>query len=279
VTDKEWALELVKQFDARWGAGVWTHIERSDLAKGLRERLNSPDTLDQGVTNLCGMASFLREWLQDDPIGYVWLAISLYERGVGYLSRKGVPGRVIRPSQELKNSVLAKVADPTTTKTVDPADWIIMASLREDLNIALNYRADEGWLFFSSIRGLSDPSDVEKLFSRAGYREVKNYANTWSRCNANHLKIAGQYVSAGYKVVLSIDYRLLEKAKQDSEALVATMNHWVGLTTPITFDAKGNHLTFRVFSWGKVQEVPQGGGWMPVKTLERHYYGFIAAKF
>jgi hypothetical protein len=25
--------------------------------------------------------------------------------------------------------------------------------------------------------------------------------------------------------------------------------------------------------------VPEGGGWMPVKTLERHYYGFVAAKF
>ncbi len=39
MTDKEWALDLVKQFDARWGAGVWTHIERAALAKGLRERL------------------------------------------------------------------------------------------------------------------------------------------------------------------------------------------------------------------------------------------------
>ncbi len=279
MTDKEWALDLVKQFDARWGAGVWTHIERAALAKGLRERLNDPDALDQGITNLCGMASFVREWLQDDPIGYVWLAICLYEKGVGNLARRGGTGRVIRPSQELKNSVLAKVADPATSKTVDPADWIIMASLREDLNVALNYRADEGWLFFSAIRGLSDPGDVAKLFSRAGYREVKNYANTWSRCDAKHLKIAGQYVAAGYKVVLSIDYRVLEKAKQDSEALVATMNHWVGLTTPITFDATEKFLTFKVFSWGQVQAVPEGGGWMPVKTLERHYYGFIAARF
>ncbi|MGB7840640.1 MAG: hypothetical protein WBL40_21275, partial [Terrimicrobiaceae bacterium] len=107
--------------------------------------------------------------------------------------------------------------------------------------------------FFSAIRGLSDPGDVAKLFSRAGYREVKNYANTWSRCDAKHLKIAGQYVAAGYKVVLSIDYRVLEKAKQDSDALVATMNHWVGLTTPITFDATEKFLAFKVFSWGKVQ--------------------------
>jgi len=92
MTDKEWALDLVKQFDARWGAGVWTHIERAALAKGLRERLNDPDALDQGITNLCGMASFVREWLQDDPIGYVWLAICLYEKGVGNLDRRGAPG-------------------------------------------------------------------------------------------------------------------------------------------------------------------------------------------
>jgi hypothetical protein len=93
-----------------------------------------------------GGPSSRSESLQDDPIGYAWLAISLYERGVGYLSRK---------------------------------------------------------------------------------------------------------VTAGYKVVLSIDDRLLYKAKQDSEALVATMNHFVGLTTPITFDGTGKYLTFEVFSWGK----------------------------
>ena len=61
MTDKEWALELVKQFDERWEPGVWTHIQREDLAKSLRERLNDPDSLNQGNTNLCGVASFVRD--------------------------------------------------------------------------------------------------------------------------------------------------------------------------------------------------------------------------
>jgi hypothetical protein len=279
MTDKEWALELVKQFDERWGAGVWTHIQRGELARSLRDRLNDPDSLNQGNTNLCGVASFVRDWLQDDPVGYVWLSISLFEKGVGYFSRKGSGGRVIRPSQELKSSVLANVPDRNTSRTVEPADWIVMASLREDLNLSLNYRADEGWLFWSDIRGLSSVGDVVKLFRRAGYQDVRDYANWWVRYNANHLEIAGRYVLAGYKVVLFIDYRLLEKAKQDTEALVATANHFVGLTSPITFDTSRQFLTFEVFSWGNVQPVPEGGGWMPVKTLERHYYGFVAAKF
>ncbi len=279
MRDKEWALDLVKQFDARWGGGTWTHIERWSLAKSLRERLNDPDALHQGATNLCGVASFVRDWLQDDPVGYVWLAISLYEKGVGFFSRKGGQGRVIRPSQELKSSVLAKVPDRHTSKTVDPADWIVMASLREDLNISLNYRADEGWLFWSDMRGLSSVGDVVKLFQRAGYQDVRDYANWWAKRSAKHLEIAGRYVAANYKVVLFVDYRLLEKAKQDTEAVVATANHFVGLTTPVTFDGSGNYLTFKVFSWGQVQPVPEDGGWMPVKTLERHYYGFVAAKF
>jgi hypothetical protein len=279
MTDKEWALELVKQFDERREPGVWTHIQREDLVKSLRERLNDPDSLHQGNTNLCGVASFVRDWLQDDPIGYVWLAINLFEKGVAHFSRKGNGGEVIRPSQELKSSVLANMPDRNTSRTVDPADWIVMASLREDLNVSLNYRADEGWLFWSDMRGLSSVGDVVKLFRRAGYQDVRDYANWWVRYSANHLEIAGRYVLAGYKVVLFIDYRLLEKAKQDTEALVATANHFVGLTSPITFDPSRGFLNFNVFTWGNVQPVPEGGGWMPVKTLERHYYGFVAAKF
>lgn len=279
MADKEWALELVKQFNERWGPGVWPHIQREDLAKSLRDRLNDPDSLHQGNTNLCGVASFVRDWLQDDPIGYVWLAINLFEKGVGSFSRKGGGGQVIRPSQELKSSVLANMPDRNTSRTVDPADWIVMASLREDLNLSLNYRADEGWLFWSDIRGLSSVADVVKLFRRAGYQDVKDYANWWVRYSANHLEIAGRYVLAGYKVVLFIDYRLLEKAKQDTEALVATANHFVGLTSPITFDPSRESLNFNVFTWGNVQPVPEDGGWMPVKILQKHYYGFVAAKF
>ena len=118
-----------------------------------------------------------------------------------------------------------------------------------------------------------------KLFRRAGYQDVRGYANWWVRYSASHLEVAGRYVLAGYKVVLFIDYRLLEKAKQDTEALVATANHFVGLTSAITFDPSRAFLNFKVFTWGNVQPVPEGGGWMPVKTLERHYYGFVAAKF
>jgi hypothetical protein len=278
ASDKQWAFDLVKQFDERWGGGVWPHIDRSDLAISLRERLNNPDKLNQGGTNLCGVASFVREWLQDDPVGYVWFAICLFEKGVGTFAKKGQGGRTIRPSQELKHSVLAKI-NRHTSKTVAPADWIVMASLREDLNISLNYRADEGWLFWDDTRGLSSVGDVVKLFERAGYQEVRDYANWWSKRDAKHLEVAGKYVTAGYKVVLFIDYRLLEKAKQDTEAAVATANHIVGLTTPVTFDGKRNYLKFKVFSWGKVQDVPEKDEWMPVKTLERHYYGFVAAKF
>ena len=276
--DKEWALDLVRQFDERWGPGVWPHIERSDLAARLRDRLARPDKLNQGHTNLCGVASFVRDWLQDDPVDYVWFAICLYERGVGSFSRRGVTARTIRPSQELKNSVLAAI-DRNSAKTVSPADWIVMATLREDLNLSLNYRADEGWLFWSDTRGLSSVSDVVKLFQRAGYQDVRDYANWWKRYSASHLEIAGKYVAANYKVVLFIDGRLLQKSRQDTEALVATANHFVGLTTPVTFDGTRNYLTFKVFSWGDEQPVPDGGGWMPVKTLERHYYGFVAAKY
>jgi hypothetical protein len=276
--DKEWAIELVQQFNSRWGTGVWTHIERGDLATTLLERLNNPNALNQGNTNLCGVASFVRDWLQDDPIGYVWFAISLYEKGASFFSRKGNAGRIIRPSQELKNSVIAKV-DKNSSKTIASSDWIVMASLREDLNISLNYRADEGWLFWSDMRGLSSVSDVVKLFKWAGYQDVRDYANWWSKRDVKHLETAGQYVAANYKVVLFIDYRLLDKSKQDTEAMVATANHFVGLTTPISFDATKANLNFKVFSWGNEQTVPQGGGWMSIKTLERHYYGFVAARY
>jgi hypothetical protein len=32
ASDKQWAFDLFKLFDERWGGGVWPHFDRSDLA-------------------------------------------------------------------------------------------------------------------------------------------------------------------------------------------------------------------------------------------------------
>ena len=93
------AKDLVNNFAARTGTGVWLHIDRADLAQGLRARIDNPDLINQGQASLCGPADFFHDLAIDDPVTYARAAIELYETGA-----TNVGTQKIRPSHDFEDS-------------------------------------------------------------------------------------------------------------------------------------------------------------------------------
>jgi hypothetical protein len=274
-----WAHELINQFASRVGESVWLNVrDRGLVAAGLHARVDNPDTIDQGATNVCGIVGFMRNWAKDDPVDFAWLGIQLYETGRGRVGRGQFCGKVVAPSPELKNH--------SVPQGMDPADWITLASTREAFNSVFKYPDP---FIGETLSAINFPSDVVAGFKAAGYTHVTD-RTSWNKSvgydNAND---ASDKFLQDYRVVLLINARLLNDDTARTQAVVPTSDHWVGLCSeigmnlwwhrdaPVEADRVGVRL--KVNSWGKPVSVPNNGDYLPLKTFVNHYYGFVAAKF
>ena len=292
MADKEWALQLVKDFKARGAQanqahpcakdGLWLNVCRNKVAEGLENRIVFPRYLNQKSTNVCGVAAFVRQWIEDDPIGFAWLGISLYEKGHGYLGRGKYHGKEIKPSKELLNSPI-----PTTPyndsvilgQQMNHADWIVMASIREAFNSVFNYSADEG---IFAIKAWNFPSEVVATFKAAGYTSVVEDTDWGNPQGLENLLEASRKLQNKWRVVLLIDARMLDDKKMDSQSVIAASDHWIGLQGAINVSLVGSEYRvskFKVFTWGGERTVPEKLPDVSVENLLKNYYGYIAAKY
>jgi hypothetical protein len=161
------ARSLLDAFDKQRPAGLWTHINRTQLSRELRARILDPNTVDQASANLCGVVSVIRTWAFDFPLEYTRFALDLYTRGKAQMiGRSARMARVVSPSTDLRH------APPP--QGMAHADWIVAASVRESLNRVFDYSPGEG---IFSIKAWTLPSDVERELKSLGYIRVRNKAN------------------------------------------------------------------------------------------------------
>jgi len=257
------ARKLVDEFAARTrsGGGLWLHIKRADLAAGLRARVENPDLISSGGTSLCGPAAFAHDLAIDDPVSYVKAAIDLWEAGSAVIGTQS-----IRPKKDLKYYKLPP------TKNINPADWILLASMRDTDNWFFDYQ-EEG----DDLAAITMPHTMEKWFKQAGYTEVLNDTNTVVCKDLANARKASSLFSKGYKVCLFINADMLYAEKHNNASLIP--DHWVGLYTAMTISGiaedPASKVTFKVYTWGGAQSVPESGD-LSIKHFLSNYYGYIA---
>jgi hypothetical protein len=291
MSSKEWALQLITDFSKRSGKGFWPLVDRGELANSLTARVNDPNLIYQSNTNLCGPTAFVRDWAIDDPADYAWAGIELFEKGIAHIGRGSKFGKILKPSADLRMSVLPKFVVSNQNLPMDPADWVILGSIRDSYNHFFNYMADEEAHIgpFSVNRGVSLAGTVADMFKAAGYTEVKDYTVSTlvvpgvNACNINHARIAGKYYLANYKVVMFINGNMLDQKTQDSRGFISKPNHFIGLVSDVLITAE-NHVVFDAFTYGQVRRVPldTDSPWdkaLSVDDFLKNYYGFIAAKY
>ena len=258
------AKSLVDDFAARTSTpGVWPHINRADLAQGLRARIDGPDLINQGQASLCGPADFFRDLAIDDPVTYARAAIELYETGA-----TNVGTQRIRPCHDLKIHLIPPHAN------IDPADWILCASLRDQDNWFFDYQSET-----DDFAGITMPHSMANWFRQAGYTEIVNDTNIYACKDLANARAASGLVSRGYKVSLFINADMLSADTQDNPSV--TPDHWVGLTSSISFTGieadPASKVNFEVYTWGQRQNVPASGS-LSIKHFLWNYYGYVSCK-
>ncbi|HJQ58896.1 MAG TPA: hypothetical protein VJ890_18460 [Vineibacter sp.] len=252
------ALALAQVFAASSSEpGDWPGISRGTLAAELTARINSPDLIAQRDTSLCGPASFVRAVAVDMPLTYARCAIDLYRTGEG-----NIVGLNISPGRRMKRS-------PPKMGT-GAADWIMLASVRDEENVLLSGAATPGLL-----SGMTLPRAMVKWFKSAGYKSVSDQTRlAWwpletRLATARH---ASNLCSGGYKVVMLVDAGVFS----DKKDRINVPNHWVTLSWQI-FNSPAVKLDDTVFvsiyTWGQQRLLP-----VTLRLFLQKFYGFVAAR-
>lgn len=271
MSAKDDAKKLVDAFVSSDTAPVWLGISRSEVAAGLRERIDDPNKINQGETSLCGPADFVRQIVTDDPRAYAQAAIDLFRSGSGRIGTFS-----IKAGKDLRNHVV-----PATTK-VHPADWILLASIRDTDNWWFDYQSES-----DDASAITMPHSKEKWLKQAGYTDVINDTNVMVTKDLDNAVRASSHFDRGYKVALFINSNMLYASKMNTASV--TPDHWVALSSSIRIKSINlispgalnedptSSVAFRCFSWGSIYTVPASGRLTDYR-FRCNYYGFVAGR-
>jgi hypothetical protein len=257
MSDQDDAKKLVDAFAAAPTCpSVWPHLDRAKIAAGLKVRIDDPDKIDQAGTSLCGPADFARDVAEDKPVEYAKAVIDLFKTGTAFIGTFA-----IKPCGDLrKYSIIG---------SVDPADWILLASIRDTDNWFFDYQAES-----DDVAAITMPHSKESWLRRAGYTEVINETNILSSKNKANAARASDLFDRGYKVALLINSKMLYAISMYSSSL--TPDHWIALTSDIELDSET--VEFQVYSWGNGRRKVPESGVLTQSSFLNNYYGFIACR-
>jgi hypothetical protein len=257
------AKKLIAAFERRTTGNLWINMKRLDLARGLSQRVDDPDLINQGQTSLCGPADFVRDIAIDDPVMYVKAATDLFETGSAVIGTF-----FIKPTRDLR---IYKV--PATAK-IDPADWILCASIRDMDNWFFDYQSET-----DDAAAITMPHSKAKWLKQAGYSHVVNETNVVFTKDLPNARAAGALLGKGYKVALFVNANMLDASTQDDSS--AFPDHWIALTKELRIEGMSldptSKVSFRVYTWGKQRNVPEYGT-LSIKSFLANYYGYVACK-
>jgi hypothetical protein len=266
---REEAHRLVDYWVGKATGTHWPTLKKDRVLEGLQARIDNPNLISQKSTNLCGVASFVRELAWDDPCQYGLLGALLYEGGWGNLGKRRLT-RIEPRAPTKREPVPAR-----NGQEMNHADWLVLASVRDAFN-TFAYVHD----VFDGLRGMTIRA-MPAFFRAAGYDKVVPNFNAITPQGVANMEAASSYFKAGYAVVLFIHSSLLD----NSARLLPTAQHWVVLRSPIELNYawKQGQVGVRVekiWSWGREYTVPSIGyqRYLPLPEFASCYYGYVAAQ-
>jgi hypothetical protein len=266
------ARALVAQFGARTTRGAFPNITREALVISLLKRIDQPESINQGMTNMCGPAAFMFTFAKHDIAAYTKFVIDLYERGDATIGTLRVT-----PSS-------AFCFDHMPWQTSSPADWIALGSIRDSSNWFFQYhtnelpffnagtRSDSPLLTWEGIRGGTTAGDVTSWLKNMGYTSVVNESNLVFCSTLDNLRQADARYRNGEKVCLLVCANFLDAKTRKEAADGGRADHFIVLASPIEIGAE---VHFTLYTWGSFR--PLGFRLTPEEFLNS-YYGYIAAR-
>lgn len=263
------AMELIDYWVNKASGQLWPHLDKEKVRLGLIERVVNPDRIDQNKTNMCGVATFVRDLAYDDPVQYGLFGALLYEGGWGNLGRRGLTRVEPRLTTRLE-----KVPVNSSGTEMNHADWLVLASVRDHFN-AFAYQND----VFEAVRGMTVDS-MPQFFRTAGYDNITHDFSGTSTKGISNIERASDLFRQGFAVALLVHSTILDQ----STRFLPTANHWVGLRSPIFVNriwkpGEAGVRIEKIWSWAKEQSIPeQSSGFVSLQHFVNHYYGYVAGK-
>lgn len=266
MSAKDDAKALVDEFAAAGDADVWPNINKVDLIEPLKTRIDKPDTINQKKTSLCGPADFIRDLAIDRPVEYVQTVVSLYKTG-----QAKIKSLSIKPCSDLKKYKIP------ATDTIDPVDWIILASLRDSDNWFFDYQSAS-----DDASAITTPSRKEKWLKDVGYTTVKNEANIVFTKDLQNARDASALFKSGHKIALLINANMLSREQSKVNTASVIPDHWISLKSEISINGiegdPASTVSFDCYTWGSTRKVPFSTLELNIKRFLWNYYGYVAAK-
>lgn len=253
------------------GGGFGT-IGYENLRKSIDARIANPKFINQKNTGLCGTACVAFLLAQHQPMEYNRIITDLWANGFSHSYANGYSLYNINtdPDRHLQSKLQEQTG-------MDPADYVLLTSLRDNLNNVLDYdtRSGSGKLdkLVEGASAFTMPNDMETLSKNIlGLKDINDNTNLvfskFGGAVSNVLEIDKAYNKSGGVVFMLINSSMLEN-KVDK---ISSPNHWVVYQGGLTIDEKNSTVTFNVFSWGENKAYT-----INFSTFTDNYYGTITA--
>jgi hypothetical protein len=268
AAQKQAAHVLVTDFRSRSSNVVWLSIQRAQVADDLDLRIDKPELISQNDTMWCGYASILFSIADREPETYAKFIIGLFEHGRWSLtiSRDG-PAVPIAADESIRRGYLPRIKTNTgTVETIPQADYVGLASLREHFKTTAA-GVVETLKVFNWIKDLhgSQGGELCDALKKLGCKHTYDQSSVFSTRDLGYLNSAGGHQKSGRIVLVFIDASLLNGGGNKGRA-----NHWVALTSDVSYSPDRKRVMFEVFSWGQKYSVDE-----PVDVVKARFFGYV----
>ncbi|ASC73832.1 uncharacterized protein XM38_048060 [Halomicronema hongdechloris C2206] len=244
------ALADLEAFSRSQEPGVWPHLDKAEIIAEMRSHLRNPFTVNQGQQPFCGPASILFELIRKLPQRYVTLTRALFETG-------GFQGH----SRQIQTSEALRQASQGNLR-MGPADWMILATLRESENLIFPVEPNAPEIV-RNLAGMTKSWEMKGWVREIlGYRHV-DYRHTYVLRDLSALRHSQEVLNRG-----GVAFGLITASTllTDKPAKIAVPEHWIAIVGNVSIQ-KGSfgrhdsgHVSFDCFTWAKRMTVDADEG-------------------
>jgi hypothetical protein len=233
-------ITAITNFEKSSTPGVWAIVEKKQLIAEMQLRLNDAFQINQGTQPFCGPAAIIFELVRKQPLRYIQICRSLFEKG----SFQGKT-KLIQASQLLRRS--------QGRLRMAPSDWMVLATLRESENTIFNIEVNTPEII-RNLAGMTKSWEmqgwIKELFD---YRQVKTI-HTYLFGEFAALEQAKAAINSGGVVfgLVTADGLL-----RDKKPFLPLPTHWVSILGNISVkggdwsDNDSGRISLDLYSWGK----------------------------
>jgi hypothetical protein len=252
---KSYALSLINKLPIG-KSPAFPHLSGLDVADGLKDRVDDPHNIDQGMASLCGPAAFFYVLLNFKPELYVQYVVDLFMTGkarIGSLS--------ISPSDG------ARSYNPTAGSISD-VDWIALASLRDSENTIMSYSSAS-----KRVAGITVPRNIAHWLRAAGcFHGITDDTNYYICKGRKEIEAFGRELNMDRDICLFVNENIVKPDTVNLKSIIA--NHWIVVDSVESIDASG--VAIKVFSWGDSYRIPFAGA-LTFDEFSKNFYGYVSA--